>query len=95
MCAIIQHTLLLLFHRAVTKTSKSFLQKNMHKGPQALVKGLSQELITQIKGFHFNVAELPVSFGFDICAYAFFSFALFKLLFSNIEERKIFFYVFF
>ena len=79
----------------MTKASKSFLQKNMHKGPQALEKGLSQDLITQIKGFHFNVAELPVvSFGFDICVYAFF-FSLFKLLFSNIEERKIFFYVFF
>lgn len=81
----------------MTKASTSFLQKNMHKGPQALEKGLSQELITQIKGFHFNVAGLPVvSFGFDICVYAFFFFfALFKLLFSNIEERKIFFYLFF
>ena len=59
----------------MTKASKSFLQKNMHKGPQALEKGLSQDLITQIKGFHFNVAELPVvSFGFDICVYAFFFF---------------------
>ena len=70
-----------------------FTEKYVQRTP--LEKALSQELITQIKCFHFNVAEFPVvSFGFDICVCALF-FALFKLLFSNIEERKIFFYVFF
>jgi len=73
----------------VTKASTSFLQKNMHKGPQALEKGLSQELITQIKGFHFNVAGLPVvSFGFDICVYAFFFFFLHCLSYCSLILKK-------
>lgn len=68
----------------------------MHKGPQALEKGLSQELLTQIECFHFNVVKLSiVSFGLIyVCVLCGF-FALFKLLFSAIEETKIFFYVFF
>lgn len=69
----------------------------MHKGPQALEKGLSQELLTQIKCFHFNVVKLSiVSFGLIyVCVLCGVFFALFKLLFSAIEEIKIFFYVFF